>query len=606
MNLKIITYLRFWSLFLLGVVSLFSCSSDGKVSTDLEDASELIQVNLSMDTDQLAVDTIDVNGELRLAYSANSTTGQASKALMESGGYMFQVAVARTGGTTQFQTLEFLKHPTLPRLTFAGTLKVPTSGSGNYKITAVLLKETKVGGSVYATVNTSNPNIVNVIPTGPELVTITSGKVATNVPYVATAEVVPTGLNKTSIADVWLRFRTSGSLLRFQFTNKTNVTQTINSIKIKTNAFFHTWAYNLNNISGGNLKEGYAPNVNTWEGTYRIPGAVTLAPGKTSGYYYLWVMPNKATTKLNTDIYAYNSGGGAFSLATTKALTLGGKKISFNLSTLVQPPLPFPGGKQPLEEIPADSQGFVKIVVGNGTTVPYKMVSPDNNFDPEANRDHAYHTLDYARAKFTNITIDGVQYHLPSRRELAILGINEVHRTSPTDFLEEVRIPGDTYSYTNRYGARGVATSDGYVATRFLLLENKDKYLSVYRYQLITNEGRPYIKITSRFLGDGYFFTNPNVFADPKVWETNNQFDVVRKVALLGRMTGYEGTKGGNWILYAGGVGEYLTGGTPATDEVMSGDINYKYFRVNAENVQTSAILQLPAILYSNDGFPVQ
>lgn len=606
MNLKIINYLKIWGLFLLGIISLFSCNSDDKILVDLEDGGELIKVNLSMDTDNLAVDTVDVNGELKLVYSANTTTGQASKALMESGGYMFQVAVARTGGTTQYQTVEFLKHATLPRITFSGKLKVPTSGSGNYKITAVLLRETKVGGSVYATVNTASPNVVSIVPTGDDLVTITSGKVATNVPYVATGEVVPTGLNKTSIADVWLRFRTSGSLLRFQFTNQTKDTQTINSIKIKTNAFFPTWAYNLNNISGGNLKEGYAPNVNTWEATYRIPGAVTLAPGKTSSYYYLWVMPNKSTTKLNTEIYAYNSGGGAFSVATTKALTLGGKKIAFNLSTLVQPPLPFPGGKQPLDEIPADSQGFVKIVVGNGTTVPYKMVSPDNNFDPEANRDYAYHTMEYARSKFSDITIDGVKYHLPSRRELAILGINEVLRTSTTDFLEEVRIPGDTYSYTNRYGARGVGTSDGYVATRFLLQENKNKYLSVYRYQLITTEGRPYIKITSRFLGDGYFFTNPNVFADPKVWETNNQFDVVRKVALLGRMTGYEGTTGGKWILYAGGVGEYLTGGTAATNEVMSGDINYKYFRVNAENVQTGPILQLPAILYSNDGFPVQ
>lgn len=276
-------------------VVLVSCMREHSTAGGNRGEGMEVQVSLSMGIDPKEDFRLAQNIDQTLAPSTgNVAAGKTTTPAMSEKNLRIHLAVSR-GGNVQYQTKEFKKVPGQNRATYNGQLTIPKDGTGEYKITAIVLSE--VEGVEYARVNVENQKVTIVPAEG--LLPAEGTIVNTKGPYLAeTSFSLAEGAK--SIRGLNLPFKPSGMLIRVQVQNQLSTEQTISKVKLKTNAFFTTWTYNLTDLSGGNLLKGETDNTATWEKEYTLPAPITLAPQAYSDYYYLWVMPRKKETGLLT------------------------------------------------------------------------------------------------------------------------------------------------------------------------------------------------------------------------------------------------------------------------------------------------------------------
>ncbi len=137
-----------------------------------------------------------------------------------------------------------------------------------------------------------------------------------------------------------------------------------------------------------------------------------------------------------------------------------------------------------------------------------------------------YFTFDDAVAKFSDITIGGKKYHLPSFEEWRSIvpeSWNYVRfqdTESYNDVSETVTVQGTSITMTSdfRTGVGGVSYALRYKGTDML---------SAWRYEYISDGNNTHMKITSRSL-KGQTGVTVDDIAKPAFWNTNAENDVIR------------------------------------------------------------------------------
>lgn len=140
-----------------------------------------------------------------------------------------------------------------------------------------------------------------------------------------------------------------------------------------------------------------------------------------------------------------------------------------------------------------------------------------------------YFSYEDAVDKFTNITIAGKKYHLPSKEEwMAILPVSAEpdhvsfsEQRTHSDIREDVSIAGESISSTNDYQSNG----NGSV---YALRYKGTNYVSAWRYEYTTLNGGRVMKITCRSLQNKSTLPTLEEIAASEFWDTNNGEDVVR------------------------------------------------------------------------------
>lgn len=172
-----------------------------------------------------------------------------------------------------------------------------------------------------------------------------------------------------------------------------------------------------------------------------------------------------------------------------------------------------------------------------------------------------YFSYEDAVKKFTNITIAGKKYHLPSKEEwMAILpvaasGDDYLSFTAPfrhNDVYETVVIKGDTISSTNDYRGGSVSSNKAH-ALRF----KGTKYVSAWRYESTLLNDKRVLKITARPLYGKENNIRIEDIAKPEFWESNTESDIVRILPASGSFSyGKPHWQGDNGFFWSSTAGE--------------------------------------------------
>lgn len=171
-----------------------------------------------------------------------------------------------------------------------------------------------------------------------------------------------------------------------------------------------------------------------------------------------------------------------------------------------------------------------------------------------------YFSYENAVKKFTNITIAGKKYHLPSKEEwmaivpVASSGDDYLSFTSPfrhNDVSETVVINGESISSTNDYRGGSVSSNKAH-ALRF----KGTKYVSAWRYESMLLNDKRVLKITARPLDSKANKVTVDDIAKPEFWESNTESDIVRILPASGSSSygkaRWQGSDGFFWSSSAG------------------------------------------------------
>ncbi len=160
-----------------------------------------------------------------------------------------------------------------------------------------------------------------------------------------------------------------------------------------------------------------------------------------------------------------------------------------------------------------------------------------------------YFTFGDAVSKFSDITIGGKQYHLPSIEEWRSIvpedwkHVQFTNTNSYNDIGETVTVQGTSIAMTSdfRTGVSGVSYALRYKGTDMV---------SAWRYEFIENGNDTHMKITSRSL-KGQTVVTVDEIAKPAFWSTNAGNDVIRHFPASGYYWGgslsHVGTNGAFW-----------------------------------------------------------
>ena len=171
-----------------------------------------------------------------------------------------------------------------------------------------------------------------------------------------------------------------------------------------------------------------------------------------------------------------------------------------------------------------------------------------------------YFTFEDAVAKFSNITIAGNRYHLPSTAEwsaiIPALQSNDKlcakfdkSNKSFMDVNEKVVVQGDTIISNNDYrlGVNKITYGLRFKGTQMV---------SAWRYEYTKVDDCQVLKITARPVANGANISIEKV-ADPAFWESDTDADVIRYFPA----SGYKMSDDGN-VIYGGSDGSYWTATT--------------------------------------------
>ncbi|MDY3111783.1 MAG: hypothetical protein SOW36_03960 [Porphyromonas sp.] len=210
---------------------------------------------------------------------------------------------------------------------------------------------------------------------------------------------------------------------------------------------------------------------------------------------------------------------------------------------------------------------FTTLSVDQAVTLPlaylaeYNVNAEGTDFVTTQDLDvSGYFSYENAVKKFTNITIAGKKYHLPSKEEwmaivpVASSGDDYLSFTSSfrqNDVSETVVINGESISSTNDYRGGSVSSNKAH-ALRF----KGTKYVSAWRYESMLLNDKRVLKITVRPLDGKANNVTVDDIAKPEFWESNTESDIVRILPASGSFSSgkprWQGTDGSFWSSTAG------------------------------------------------------
>ncbi len=472
---------------LLSALVFAACSNDNKELQSIAAPTKEVWLNLEIGADAES---------LRLLQNVTANGSIATPFIGGAKEFKILLCVTRSGATAPvYQELTL----TIPadqvkaiadqtdtyystiRPKYSGMVTVPSDGSGNYSLSAVILDydvdaslatapkasytSVSLDGNVVSNIQVTSDHLVGgsattqTASTDPILVRFPSNGTAKTqidfkVPYVAEAVSVAPTAKGDALEKVSLSFKPSGRLLRFAVGNGLSCAVNLTKLRIKTNAFFPDWKYDLASLASGNLVQGYRADVNTWEKTYTIN--LALSGNATAGDYLgLWVMPNSATSGLNTQIYLTDANG-AEMLAFESSNPLGSQGTQrVNLLYTAGGSNGFPNNKLPYEYFAGIAKDEAT-VSGTATNID-DLRTQKASYSKE---DFAYMDLAASSAAIANNTT----YKIPTLEELggifmqgqqgSAIQWNSTARidvTIPKTSTQSITVGGVTKTYTNTY-----------------------------------------------------------------------------------------------------------------------------------------------------------
>lgn len=537
---------------LLGAVALTACSKDTELAPEVAVQSSetpktmLVDANLSVGQDL---------GELRMLYKLKDDgSGKTDGLAMVDKDVRIRLAIKRGTGAPVYSEYTFTKVPGENRAIYSGQITVPAEGTGDYKLSAILMGETD-GGNTYGTINATDPRFperIEVTKTPEALVLPTNNQLDAYIPYVSAWQTLTLNAAGTAIAPTKIKFEPQGTLLRFRIKNETGEDFNIKQVDFLTSAFSPSGCYHLDRESTTKVgfphfeRTGYySPYSYTLPVTNQLISARTNSTTPSfSPWYYIWVMPTESNVMetrvdlVTTDgkrivgVFSTNHPIPPVSIPVTLTIKDSGHEAYFGDigeseyewgSTPGRPKLAL----EYVAEYDFDATGTA-------------LVRNDNPDDTSVGR----FSWDEAVAKFsTPVTIDGVKYSIPTAAEMRSIFPAQYYMNTEDGIRVEFSASGfEKTNFRERDVKLGSVTKDYYsdfktvsgicYAVRFK--DNTNANRTAFRYRRITSGGRLVRwEVTCRYLGN-----NANVgitqVANPTFWTSNNSNDVVRNFANRG------------------------------------------------------------------------
>lgn len=218
-----------------GVLALFALTACNK---DIEPSASSITAEAPQ-TKQVNIEITAGQGldNLRTLYDLNEQ-GAPHRLFMEEKNLMVYVAVKRgeSNPVFSYETLEFIKTPGKNRATYSGQISVPSNGSGDYKIAAVLLGE-KNGDQVMTVKSPGLVQMPGYKSQGYLGVVNSDGRLDIPMTYLTKWTDVSLNAEGTTINPILLNFAPRGTVLRYRVANYTNDQKQIKRIHCATTAF---------------------------------------------------------------------------------------------------------------------------------------------------------------------------------------------------------------------------------------------------------------------------------------------------------------------------------------------------------------------------------
>ncbi len=346
--------------------------------------------------------------------------------------------------------------------------------------------------------------------------------------------------NTERAPQIVVQFQPQGTLFSVYVNNKTNpLNGPLNTALVaETNAFSRNGIFDYS-LTATRAENTSAPKWIWWdEGMQTINVREIRMGANTAENAYFWAMPRTtvptegfSTTLRFADFTTYAEGTTTAPVAKTKQYEAGKTYMETGLD--VGPIIHFWEFLTPYNVAP-DGQSFV-------TT--------------SANDVSGYWTWEEAVEKFSNITIDGVQYQLPVTSQWRAIvpswyGANEdgfirFNLATAVDNKKEF-MSGNGMSREYVSSCRGSLNNEAY-ALRFWTEDGDYSRLTAVRYQYIDNPlhtgGRKMMKITFRYLGPTASATTVDEIANTTYWESNTENDVTFDFPASGRYRHTDGVR---------------------------------------------------------------
>ncbi|MDO4707757.1 MAG: hypothetical protein Q4A61_04975 [Porphyromonadaceae bacterium] len=534
---------NFWAA-ALAMLALTACNKDQDIAPILEQP----------ETKEVYA-TISVGQEdgIRAIYNINTNddSGSISGLEMAEKNVKLRLAVKRGDGAPTYQDVIFEKTPNQNHAFYKGKILIPATGTGTYKLSAILLGED--GGKEFAKVVNKGTqlDVVEPILDPLQLEQPIGNKTEVNVPYVA-------GWTDISLAEdnalnpISLKFEPQGTLLRFRIKNTTVSAQRITTVRFKTSAFTRKGWFSFVKPNSGTLtnihfvRDDYYPPFD-----YTLPNPTTIQAASGSApelspWFYIWVMPTESY-KMETEVDLINANGDVIAnvFSTNQLLPTGSVPMTLtiggnhNASFDNIGEVPYEWGVTPA--VPKLSIEYMADYDVNKTGDGF--VKNLNTSDPE----RGYYTWDEAVAKFkTPITIEAHSYSMPTASEMnSVLPFRDYITAVPTsygnlihygavttydDVLEQdIKIGNVTKNYRADYRNMGNGVT---YAVRFK--DNTNYNRTAFRYSRINIAGQRHLKIEARYLGNKRDITIAQV-ASEEFWKSNTADIKTARLSFCGR-----------------------------------------------------------------------
>lgn len=501
-------------------LGLLSCSKDlEQPIVDVAPLTKTVEVDLTVSSS---------DNDLRIAYQRDEQTGRLVDLAMSDKNLNIRIAVKRGDGVPVAQTLEFKKIEG-PYARYQGPIEIPSGGSGDYKISGILLSEVGEGGKEFMKVSDSDPNVVEMIPTPLTLEPSSGSQVEVNVPYVSRWHDITVAEGGTRVSPIELLFHPQGTVLRMQVQNESDTEFPLGGIRFLTNTFSAAGSFSFAQTTADQPTWSESDNIDAKTILYslpaetKIPAKVGVTPGK-SAWYYVWVMPRNEVVEPRTVVSMRSTDPVQMYIGfeTEKPLPTGSVPVILNL----------PAGEIGAHfNLPQENSwdSPVEPKMPLAYLAEYNLNAEGTGFASHDNNDSGLFTIAETKTRFLKTTIDGKKYHLGTTDEwygvvpASIARVTFVNTRITKDHIEIVRAGGMRRAYTSDY--RSVAATKTVYAIRFQ--DPLDQSMrSAYRYKMIgtTAPGSDaYVEVKARYLGKDWsgdlvrdvakdaFFEDPSV-----------------------------------------------------------------------------------------------
>lgn len=343
--------------FLLKSIAGLALTMLGLLSCNKEDVTQsLVSDKVKTDPYYIELEADDL-GETRLAQVVDAE-GRPTSVFLEDKDLRVQLAIRRKGESTVVtQMIRMQRVPNQTKVRYTGYINIPAGTATTVQLSAAVISELSDTSDSPAQTDMRfltepTDDYLTTMKTTSLLKKDDNGRLHIPIPYIADWQdaTLSKGLGNVPhrIVGAKLRFKPSGTILRFQLSNKLTTPVKVTKLCVKTNVFVDQWRYNLktgvttpNKLFHGEPMENVALPLSqeqryewTLPAPVTVPAATGTTPGKLNDWYYVWVMgTNNLPTSKKTVVSVASEGNTGYAdvFMSEESLKLGTQSVALEL-----------------------------------------------------------------------------------------------------------------------------------------------------------------------------------------------------------------------------------------------------------------------------------